>query len=105
MPSRSRALDPRGIAVDAEDLAEHVGNFADSAVPLYCVKDGRHEVTAVVSRLLHARERYLHCCRMTRQLALTHALRLLALDRIADPQEFQRRRFVHVILIDADHDL
>src|SRR5262249_41601223 len=93
------------LAVQAEDLAVHVGDLAQRPVVLDRVDQARHHVVAAAARLRELLEPLLHARPVARALEAADALDLLALHRLVDLQVLDRRLLGHRVLVDADRHL
>src|SRR5512143_850569 len=85
--SDTRASQPGGVAVDAEHLAEDVGDLAHRDLGLHRLDDRRHQVLSVPRRRPHRRDALVHETALAPLLALAHACHLRALDLVADTQD------------------
>src|SRR5262245_55554941 len=98
--------DPGRIAVDAEDLAEDVGDLADRTLGVRRRDHGRHEIVALLGRSPDGGEPLAHGGLIALPLAGPDAFDLAALDLVVDAQDLEgRRALLALVLIDADDDL
>src|SRR5215831_4285968 len=86
-----RLSEDDGLAIAAERLAIHVGDLAQGRVRLDGVHQDRHEVLAVTTRVRDPPELVGDLGRAARRLHGAHALHLLPLEGLVEPEVRDRR--------------
>src|SRR5204862_6590780 len=103
-PSYPPSKDNR-LAVEAKDLAVHVGDLTETGIIFHRVHQDRHHVAAVAARVRQLLEPPLDAAHVARGLEAADALDLLGFHALVAAEAVDRLLLFHHVLVDAHRDL